>query len=184
MEEEPLHKMVLKNDYVEIMHVKIPPGKNSLWHTHSNPRMAVFLSDSTVREDLPGGEPVRERVTHTGVISTPESAKYPFTHRIGNVGGTAFEVIDIEILKHSGVLKARPAKWELAPGASSSMHTHAGHYLIIAATPMQLLMKGPEGASMEHPVKAGDFHWVDSSVTHMLTNKGQKPGIIVEVEIR
>ena len=54
----------------------------------------------------------------------------------------------------------------------------------MAATSLQLTMKGPDGASMEHPVKPGDFHWVDSRVTHALLNGGRDPGILVEVELK
>jgi len=62
--------------------------------------------------------------------------------------------------------------------------THERPYLVIAATPMQLLMKSPDGASMEHPIKAGDLHWVESKVTHVRTNRGTEAGVIVEVELK
>ena len=49
---------------------------------------------------------------------------------------------------------------------------------------MQLRMTSPDGASLEHPVKAGDLHWVDSRVTHVLANRGTEAGVIVEVELK
>ena len=55
---------------------------------------------------------------------------------------------------------------------------------LVAATPLQLLMKGPDGAAMRHPVKAGDLHFVDAKVAHVLTNEGTKAGVIVEVELK
>lgn len=33
-------------------------------------------------------------------------------------------------------------------------------------------------------VKPGDFHWVDSRVTHALANGGHDPGDLVEVELK
>lgn len=45
-------------------------------------------------------------------------------------------------------------------------------------------MTAPDGASMEHPVEAGDVHWVDAKVTHVLTNRGARPGILVEAELK
>jgi mannose-6-phosphate isomerase-like protein (cupin superfamily) len=45
-------------------------------------------------------------------------------------------------------------------------------------------MKAPDGGSMDHPVKTGDFHWIDSKVTHTLTNNGKESGVIIEVELR
>jgi mannose-6-phosphate isomerase-like protein (cupin superfamily) len=64
------------------------------------------------------------------------------------------------------------------------MHTHTRPYLIIAVTPIQLVMKAPDGASMEHPIKAGDFHWIEDRVIHSLSNSGNNAGMIVEVELR
>jgi hypothetical protein len=33
-------------------------------------------------------------------------------------------------------------------------------------------------------LKAGDFHWVDSKVTHTLANDGAAEGQIVELELK
>jgi quercetin dioxygenase-like cupin family protein len=196
-DQEPFHKVVLKNDYVEVMHVTIPPGQSTMLHTHSHNRAAVILSNSTLWEDLPGTKSAQSMIVHAGGISSQEIAAQPFTHRIKNVGKTTFEVLDIEVLKrpdgpateaittpaaeNAGL---RAYRWALSPGASTPQHTHSRPYLIIAATPMQLAMKAPDGSSMEHPIKAGDFHWIDSKVTHTLTNNGKEAGIIVEVELR
>ena len=197
VEQEPLHKMVFRNDYVEVMHVTIPPGRNTMLHTHSHDRVAITLSESTRRIDVPGKESSPALTAHAGNVSTADYAKQNFTHRVNNIGKTTFEAIDIELLKRPDGSKTEPIaapaaennsfrayKWALAPGASTPAHTHARPYLIIAATPMQLLMKSPDGGSMEHPIKAGDFHWIDTKVTHTLTNNGKEPGIIVEVELR
>ncbi len=179
-DQEPLHKVELKNDYIEVLHVTIPPGQSTLLHTHSHDRTAVVLSNSTMKEDILG-----------------KDAQQHFTHRLKNVGTSPFEVLDIELLKRPdgpatepiGIPAAesssfRTYRWTIDPGGSTPEHTHLRPYLIIAATPMQLLMKSPGGGSMEHPVKAGDFHWVESKVTHTLINNGKESGTIIEVEIR
>ena len=36
VDQEPFHKVVLINDYIEVMHVKIPPGQISMLHSHSH----------------------------------------------------------------------------------------------------------------------------------------------------
>jgi uncharacterized RmlC-like cupin family protein len=72
----------------------------------------------------------------------------------------------------------------LAPGASSAQHTHERAYLVISVTPMQLKMTGADGKSSTQEVKAGDFHWVDSKVTHTLANDGTTEGQIVELELK
>jgi mannose-6-phosphate isomerase-like protein (cupin superfamily) len=49
---------------------------------------------------------------------------------------------------------------------------------------MQLKMTTPDGQSRAEAVKAGDFHWVDAQVTHVLENEGTTPGTIVELELK
>ncbi len=195
--QEPLHRLVLKNDYVEVLHVTIPPGQSTRLHTHSHDGVAVRLTESTVSADVPGKEEAEPQRVRPGDVSAQEYARQPLTHRVNNVGTTTFEVIDLEFLKRPGGppaasiappaaenASARVYRWALAPGASTPEHTHERPYLVIAATPMQLLMKSPDGASMEHPIKAGDLHWVESRVTHVLTNSGTEAGVIVEVELK
>ena len=196
-DQEPFHKVVLKNDYIEVMHVTIPPGQSTALHTHSHNRAAVILSESTLREDVPGKAPAQTMVVRAGSVSSQEIANQPYSHRINNVGKTTFDVLDIEVLKRpdgpATEAITTPAaenaglriyRWPIAPGASTPQHTHSRPYLIIAATPMQLVMKAPDGSSMEHPIKAGDFHWIDSKVTHTLTNNGKEASILVEVELK
>lgn len=196
-DQEPLHKVVLKNDYVEVMHVTILPGWSTMLHTHSHDSVAIALSESIARADVPGKESSQALTAHAGSVSTSDYAMQNFTHRVNNIGKTTFEVINIELLKRPDDLKvepiAKPAaesnsfrayKWDLAAGSSAPAHTHTRPYLIIAVTPMRLVMKTPDGDSMELSIKAGDFHWIDSKVTHTLTNNGKEPGVIFEVELR
>ncbi len=195
--EEPMHKVVLKNEYVEVMRVSIPPGQSTLWHTHSHQGVAIQLTEAQIRIDSSGSASSGIQDKHPGDVSVQPYSNAPFTHRVNNVGKTAFEVIDIEFLKRPAGVEAkaiaapvaenesaRVYRWELAPGVSSPQHTHERPYLIIAATTVDLRMTAPDGTSLRHVVQPGDFHWVDSKVTHNLINDGKTPGIIVEVELK
>jgi uncharacterized cupin superfamily protein len=199
VDQEPKHKLVFRNDYVEVLHVTIPGGQSTRFHTHSHDGAAVRLSDATISTDVPGKGPTAAQHVRPGDVSVAAYAARPLTHRVNNVGRTAFEVIDLEFLKRpdgpaaqaiaAPVAEnetARIYRWALPPGASSPQHVHERPYLIIAATPMQLRMAAPDGATIEHAVQAGDFHWIDGTVnvTHTLTNPGPEPGIIVEVELK
>jgi quercetin dioxygenase-like cupin family protein len=116
---------------------------------------------------------------------------------VHNLGPETFSVLDVEFLQRpdnpsasaaSAVLgenpSARAYRWEIAPGAKTPEHVHHRPYLIVAATPMQLKMTTPDGQSRAESVKAGDFHWVDAQVTHVLSNEGTTPGTIVELELK
>jgi quercetin dioxygenase-like cupin family protein len=134
---------------------------------------------------------------HPGDIPVRILKDGPYTHRIRNVGKDTFDVFDVEVLRRpehpsSSVAapvaaetpEARVYKWTLAPGAVSPMHTHERPYIIVAATAFPLKMTTPDGQSMTHEIKPGDFHWVTSKVTHSLANEGSKVGQIVEIELK
>lgn len=197
VEQEPHHRVVLKNDSVIVMHVTIPAGESTLYHTHSHDRAAVHLTANKLTFQLPGqaeGDPQESQV---GEISASTRRDDPYTHRVHNIGPGAFEVIDIEFLQRPKDADGAPAakvadenpsarlyNWVLAPGASSAEHTHNRPYLIIAVRPMHLKMAAPDGRSLSEEVKAGDYHWIDAKVTHRLTNEGASEGQIVEIELK
>ncbi len=196
VEDEPHHQLVLKNDSVMVLRVKLLPGESTLFHTHVHDRVAVDLSDTTITLQKLGQPEGAPELTKPGNVAASES-NGPFTHRVHNAGNAVFEVLDVELL-HRPTKAAGPAagkveaenpsarvyKWTLAPGATSAMHTHERPYLIISATPMVLKMTDPEGKSFTHEVKAGDVHWVDAKVTHSLANEGTTAGQIVEIELK
>ena len=196
VEDEPHHHIVLKNDSVMVLRVKLLPGESTLFHTHLHDRVAIDLTDTTITLQKLGEPEGAPEATKPGGVATSES-KGPYTHRVHNAGPAVFEVLDVELLHRptaaSGAAaakveaenpSARVYKWTLAPGATSAMHTHERPYLIIAATPLVLKMTDPEGQSMTHEVQAGDVHWVDARVTHSLTNEGTAIGQIVEIELK
>ena len=197
VEAEPHHHVVLKNDWVLVTHVVIPPGEATLYHTHSYDRAAVHLTNNMVTIQLPN-QPESEQTPATiGEISVSTRQGDPLTHRVHNIGPGPFEVIDVEFLQRPANAStavaatvaaenpsARAYNWVLAPGASSAQHTHERPYLIIAVNTMQLKITGPDGKTSTHEMKAGDFHWVDAKVTHTLGNDGPAQGQIVELELK
>jgi len=196
VDEEPHHHLVLKNDSVMVLRVKLLPGESTLFHTHLHDRVAVDLTDTTINLQKPGEPESAPEATKPGGVAALES-NGPYTHLVHNAGNAVFEVLDVELLhrptKPSGPAagkveaenpSARVYKWTMAPGAATAMHTHERPYLIISATPLMLKMTDPEGKSSTHEVKAGDIHWVDAKVTHSLANEGTTVGQIVEIELR
>lgn len=197
VEEAPDHKTVFKNEYVQAFRVTLQPGEATVTHVHARNDVAVRLSNATVAQQLPG-EPVRPAETaEPGGVSARDNESRNFTHRVLNVGQTVFDVIDVQILNRppgdttealvppaAENPKMRGYRYELAPGASTAPHTHTRPYVIVAATDMELRMAGPDGSSIDQSVKAGDVHWVDTRVTHVLTNRGARKGVLVEIELK
>jgi len=197
VEDEPNHKTVVQNEYIRAYHVVLQPGQSTEMHTHSHDDVAVRLGNSRTTQDQPGkptGAPTEES---EGQVSARTITGHPFSHRVNNVGTTVFDVIDVEVLKRpegaemkaiADVAAENPSeriyRWDLKPGETSAEHTHERPYLIIAATDLELKMSSPDGQTMTHEIKKGDSHWVDSKVTHSLSNAGTEAGTLVEIELK
>lgn len=195
--DEPHHRLLLQNNDVLVIHVTVNPGETTLYHTHSHDGVALDLAHATITLQpwhSPEGAP---KETHPGDISVRVLNGEPYSHRLHNVGQTAFEVFDVEFLRATGnsspsvtspvtaeIPEARVYRWTLAPGSSMAMHTHVRPYLIVAATAFPLRMTAPDGQSMSHEIKPGDFHWIASKVTHSLANDGKEEAQIVEIELK
>ncbi len=197
VEDEPNHKTVFQNEYIRAYRVTLEPGQSTQVHKHSYDDVAVRLSDSRITQDQPGmpkGQPTDEKA---GQVSARTISAHPLIHRVNNVGKTTFDVMDVEVLKRpegeetkaiAAVAAENPServyRWELKPGETSAEHTHERPYLIVAATDMELKMSSPDGQTMTHGIKKGDSHWVDTKVTHTLSNAGSQPGVLVEIELK
>jgi quercetin dioxygenase-like cupin family protein len=197
VEQEPHHHVVLKNDYVLVMHVTIPEGESTLYHIHSHDRMSVALSSANFSQQKLNEPEGPSTPAKPGDLTSPTLGATPWIHRVHNHGPGVFEVLDIELLQRpqqpsasvAGPVSAenpsaRIYEWKLAPGATSPMHTHNRPYLIVAVSKMPLKMTAADGQSFSHEIESGDFHWVDTKVTHSLTNEGSTEGRIVEVTLK
>jgi quercetin dioxygenase-like cupin family protein len=197
VEKEPLHHVVLKNESIMVMHLVLPAGERTLYHTHSHDRIAVNLSSASITQQKLGdaeGEPTSVAPGNFSALTLEGSS---YTHRVHNVGAAQYDVIDVEILDQPATPSAATAtvvaaenpsarvyNWPLAAGTASAMHAHVRPYLILATTDLTLKMTAPDGQTSTHEVKRGEFHWVDAKVTHSLANTGNKDGQIVEIELK
>jgi len=197
VENDPLHHVVLKNEPVVVIHLTLPPGERTLYHTHSHDRVAIPLSTTSITQQVLNEKETAPSPSEVGAFSALTLAGSSYTHRVHNVGSVAYEVLDVELLERprtpspavaAAVAAENPSAriydWVLAPGAATSMHTHVRPYLIVATTGFTLKMTAPDGQALTHDVKRGDFHWVDAKVTHTLANAGTAEGQIVEVELK
>jgi quercetin dioxygenase-like cupin family protein len=197
VEQEPLHKVMFQNDSVIVMHLVLPPGQTTQYHTHSHDRVAVNLSNTSISQQTINESPGPATPTKIGDISALTLNEPSYTHRVHNVGKQPFDVLDIELLKRpekpSTAVAAKVAaenpsarvyNWALAPGEVSPMHAHVRPYIIISTTTMNLSMTSPDGQSATHGVEPGDFKYIDAAITHTLGNAGPSPGQIIEVELK
>jgi len=197
VENEPLHHVALKNESVVVLHLTLPPGERTLYHTHSHDRVAVNLSSTSITQQTLDEKEGPPSATEPGGFAVYTLVGSSFTHRVHNIGSVPFDVLDVELLERPGTPSssvadavagenpsARVYNWVLAPGSVSVMHTHLRPYLIVSPKGFILKMTTPDGQSTAHEVKPGDFHWVNAKVTHSLGNAGGTEGQIVEIELK
>ena len=197
VEDEPNHKTVVQNDYIRAYRVTLEPGQSTQVHRHSHDDVGVQLADSRITQDEPGKAKGQPTEMKTGQVGARTITGHSLIHRVNNVGKTTFDVMDVEVLKRPEGEETKPIadvaaenpservyRWELRPGETSAEHTHERPYLIVAATDMELKMSSPDGQAMTHGIKKGDSHWIDTKVTHRLSNAGSEPGVLVEVELK
>src|SRR6266403_681104 len=96
VEEEPLHKVVFKNDAVTVMHVSLPAGQTTLFHSHTHDRVAIDLSTTTIAQQKINEAEGPSTPTKPGNISALTLTEASYTHRVHNVGTALYEVLDIE----------------------------------------------------------------------------------------
>ncbi len=99
VDQEPHHKVVLKNEWVEVMHVTLAPGERTLYHTHAHDRAAIELNVSSITQQPVGQAEGATQANHPGDLSMMPQVEGGYSHRVHNVGSGVFEVLDIEFLQ-------------------------------------------------------------------------------------
>jgi quercetin dioxygenase-like cupin family protein len=197
VEQEPLHKVEFQNDQLTVLRLKLPVGQYTQYHIHKHDRVAVQLSTTSTTQQEWGKAEASANAVKPGDFAAMTLQGDSYTHRVHNVGSAMYEVIDIEFAHRPSNPSPEPAaavaaenpsariySWPLAPGTATPMHTHKRPYVIISVNPLNLKMSAPDGQTNSHAVAAGDFHYVDGSVTHSLGNTGTTAGQIIEVELK
>jgi quercetin dioxygenase-like cupin family protein len=200
IEQEPAHRLVLQNKAIRVFEVRLPPGTVSLWHVHRYDGISVRLADATIQDQPEDGPATTLRLRRGAVAygATPTA----LTHSVRNAGETAFHNVYIELLADHDEGKDRKAEAAsdrrvefendrvralrriLAPGESTTMHTHASNGVAVLVTAGRLEISHPEGAGRTSDVKAGAVQWIDSGTTHRLKNAGDAPIEIVDIELK
>jgi quercetin dioxygenase-like cupin family protein len=171
IEQEPQHKVVLKNDFVRIIDATLPPGYVTKDHIHAADSVSVNVANG--REGEAGqrglGRAGFSRGGYSHVVSNtnPAIVRYivvePFkTDRPGAEAAT----LPNHILETEND-RVRVYRVRLGAGESMESHTHASGRVLVSVA-------GPDGA--------GKWFWVGGGENHPLKAAGGAALEIVEVE--
>jgi hypothetical protein len=208
MDKAPFHIPVFQNDYIILLNVNIPPGRNTGYHIHYADSVSVNLMPASqtnqnygsneVSKPGTGGDGAPGRATFTNVTKDG-----PRTHKASNVGPTPFHNISFIFKKpgpagntvsdRSGVNgytqimdNARLRAWRVAlePGQSTGQITQTAPGLRVYVHGGVLAEAIPENADRGMSPYEGDFIWKDAGETRSIKNTGTQRLEFVEFEFK
>jgi len=208
MDKAPFHIPVFSNDYLILLNVNIPPGRNTGYHIHYADSVSVNLTpgsqtnqnygSSEVNPPGAAGEGESGRATFTDVTKNG-----PRTHKASNVGPTPFHNISFILKNHppngttasdrSGVAgytqimdNARIRAWRvvLRPGAATGQIKQAAPGLRVYIHGGVLAEMVPGSADRGMAPYEGDFIWQDAGQTRAVKNTGTTLIEFVEFELK
>ena len=208
MEKAPFHIPVFQNDYLILLNVNIPPGRNTGYHIHYADSVSVNLmpgsqtnqtyGSNAVSAPGTGGEGAPGRATFTNVTKDG-----PRTHKASNVGPTPFHNVSF-ILKKSGadgntvsdrtgvagftqiMDNARLRAWRvvLEPGQSTGQIKQTAPGLRVYVHGGVLAEVIPDNADRGMAPYDGDFIWKDAGETRSIKNTGTTRLEFIEFELK
>lgn len=208
MDKAPFHIPVFSNDYLILLNVNIPPGRNTGYHTHYADSVSVNLSpasqtsqtfgSSEVGPPGTGGDGVPGRTRFTNITKNG-----PRTHKATNVGPTPMHSISFILKDHrptgttvsdrSGVAgytrimdNARLRAWRvvLKPGEATGEITQTAPGLRVYVHGGVLAEMVPGSADRGMAPYAGDLIWQDAGQTRAVKNTGTTRIEFVEFELK
>src|SRR3981081_1472499 len=92
------HVPVFRNDYVALLRVNIPAKRSAGYHIHAMDQISVLIEEADQSGQVLGEEPTPPRRNPRGSVTYTAYSKKPMTHRVNNVGATAFHNIVITLM--------------------------------------------------------------------------------------
>src|SRR6266566_6881180 len=113
----PYHLPVFTNEYVTVLKILIPPGRNTGYHTHTEDSVSVNMvpADMT-NQNLGSSEVTRnERAQRGRATYTAYSKEGPRTHKAANIGQTPFHNVSF-IFRNREPGRFKPSSRADVPG--------------------------------------------------------------------
>src|SRR6266581_1856656 len=200
----PYHLPVFTNEYVTVLKIFIPPGRNTGYHTHTEDSVSVNIvpADMT-NQNLGSSEVTRgERAQRGRANYTPYSKEGPRTHKATNVGSTSFHNVSFLFRSRPGRFtpsartevpgylqimdNERVRGWRLVlePGQSAPAISQTAPGIRIVVDGGELAESVPGSADRGWTLRNGEFYWQEAGVTRGLRNIGTTRIEIVEFELK
>jgi hypothetical protein len=201
----PYHLPVFTNEFVTVLKIFIPPGRNTGYHIHTDDSVSVNMvpADMT-NQNLGSSEVTRnERAQRGRATFTAYGKEGPRTHKATNIGQTPFHNVSF-IFRNREAGRFKPSSrtdvpgyvqimdnervrgWRLVlePGQSVQAITQTAPGLRIVIDGGEIVESVPGHADRGWMLSSGECYWQDSGVTRTLRNIGTTRVDIEEFEIK
>ena len=201
----PYHLPVFTNEYVTVLKIFIPPGRNTGYHIHTDDSVSVNIVPADMTNQNLGSTEVSrgERAQRGRAAYTAYSKEGPRTHKATNIGQTPFHNISfvfrnrqpgrftpssranapgyVQIMDNERV---RGWRLILEPGQSVAAMTQAAPGIRIVLDGGELVESVPGEADRGWMLASGEFYWQEPGITRGLRNIATTRIEVVEFEIK
>ena len=176
------HVPVFRNDLIAVLRVNIPSHRSAGYHIHSLDQISVLVEEADQAGQVLGEQPTPPRRTKRGSVTFTAYSKQAMTHRVNNVGSTAFHNIVIALInpQPKGLTPAarevagytqifdneRARAWRLALSRPIGRHHHQ------TAPALRVVLDGgeisesvPGETDRGMMLRLGDFYWQEPGAT-------------------
>jgi hypothetical protein len=196
------HVPVFRNDYVALLRVNIPAKRSAGYHIHAMDQISVLIEEADQSGQVLGEEPTPPRRNPRGSVTYTAYSKKAMTHRVNNVGATAFHNIVItlndspptrftpaarEVAGYTQILdNERVRGWRLVlePGQSAAAITQNAPGLRVIIDGGEIAESVPGSGDRGMALRLGDFYWQEPGVTRAVRNIGTSRIELVEFELK
>jgi len=201
----PYHLPVFTNEFVTVLKIFIPPGRNTGYHTHTDDSVSVNMVPADMTNQNYGSSEVtrNERAQRGRATFTAYGKEGPRTHKATNIGQTPFHNVSFIFRNRQpgkftlssranapGYMQImdndRVRGWRLVlePGqtAPAIMQTAPGLRVVIDGGEIVEIVPGH--ADRGWMLSSGEFYWQDAGVMRSIRNIGTTRVDIEEFEIK
>ena len=207
---EPSHHLLLENASVRVFAVTVNSGASTLVHRHAHDYIAIALGDSEILNAKAGAEPVPVTFKDGAAGFSAAGLVHAVINKsTGPFRNITIELLGPTTGEHACTAScSQPVpcdspnkalcptaeellasdqwtvmKVTLPPGAHRPRHTHAGPYLVVPLTKVQLKERDEYGNVTNERLGPGQATWA-RPVTHETTNVLAQPATLVILQFK
>jgi hypothetical protein len=199
---EPSHHVRFDNGRVRVYDVRVPKGKWTQFHEHTQDNFFVFIDPTIQAYEFADGRH-GTRLVKSGEVGFSSTEIGPYTHRVTTEGDLPLHVVDIEVLQNgqlgSGV--AAPKRPEssfkmvmensrgraydivLKPGESTALFLRPANTGIFAVSGGRVSETAEGKMARLWDSEPGDFRWNEVSEKLTIQNSSVRDEEFVEIEL-